>query len=439
MLQYQVFRQEVESALISLIEDDTFSAQKIHRLLNGAAANALDASFTRSERRNDGIFFSSHALSQQVAALLATQIRSGSSIADPTCGAGDLLLGCMTLAPLGANIKETIKQWSKNVMGLDIHPEFVATTKARLALLAADMHRGRQPLESVRTKFDKAFANVQHADFFEAAKHIANADCVVMNPPFYETDALANCSWGNGKMQIAAQFVAHVLALAKPNQEIVAVLPDVLRSGSRYSRWRSQVEQRATVLSKHVYGRFDKKTDVDVFIIHLRKLDAITDLKHTTMTEWNLDADEVTVNLNQSILQNLFHVSVGAVVPHRHKNIGEWFPYLCVKTAPPKKEITVIRKKRTIGSVHQAPFVAIRRTSSPGDPRRIVATLVRGTEQIAVENHLIVIKPIDAKLSTCRKLMNLLEQDYVDDWINHAIRCRHLTTTAIKRIPLVDW
>ena len=60
-------------------------------------------------------------------------------------------------------------------------------------------------------------------------------------------------------MQIAAQFIAHVLALAKPNQEIVAVLPDVLRSGSRYSRWRSQVEQRATVLSKHVYGRFDKK------------------------------------------------------------------------------------------------------------------------------------------------------------------------------------
>lgn len=289
------------------------------------------------------------------------------------------------------------------------------------------------------SQFKSAFANVHHADFFEAAERVAIADCVVMNPPFYDTDAPDNCSWGTGKTQIAARFVEHVLAQAKPHQEIVAVLPDVLRSGTRYGRWRSQVEQRATVLSTHVYGRFDKKTDVDVFVIHLCKRAAMTEMDNRSTIEWNLDKTENPVNLATPTLQDLFHISVGAVVPHRHKNLGEWFHYLSVSNASPNRETTVIGKKRSIGSLHQAPFVVIRRTSSPGDSRRIVATLVLGKDKIAVENHLIVIKPIDATLTTCRKLMTLLAQDYVEDWINRTIRCRHLTTTAIKRLPLVGW
>lgn len=441
MDQYQVFRQEVESAISDLINKNTCPESKVPHLLDGAASDALDASFTRSERVGDGIFFSGHMLSKEVAFRLKDRIGAGASVADPTCGAGDLLLGCMAFAPLEKDLATTISAWTARVIGLDIHQEFAATTRARLALLAAEMHRRKNQGTTKSAKLEGTFSNVRHADFFEEAQHVANADCVVMNPPFYnvDDDASYKCSWSSGKKQIAARFIEHVLAQGKLGQEIVAVLPDVLRSGTRYARWRSQVEQRAEVIGTHVYGRFDKKTDVDVFVLHLRKRATVANIDIHSSSDWNCEHANGLVSSAPPTLQELFTVSVGAVVPHRHQNLGQWYHYLSVATAPPNGEIVGGGKKRTTGSVHQAPFVAIRRTSSPSDSRRIVATLVRGREKVAVENHLIVIQPNDKSEASCRKLMKLFTQDYVQEWINRTIRCRHLTTKAMKFLPLAGW
>lgn len=436
---YQVFRQEVESVICALISQNACPDGKVVHLLNGAASDALNATFTRSERSGDGIFFSGHTLSKAVASRLKDRIRAGASVADPTCGAGDLLLGCMAFAPLGENFDTTISDWTARIIGLDIHQEFAATTRARLTLLAAEMHRRNGLVISKSEKFDGAFSNVRHANFFDEVQHVANADCVVMNPPFYNDDASYKCSWSSGKKQIAAQFVDRVLVQGKPGQEIVAVLPDVLRSGTRYARWRSQVEQRAEILDTHVYGRFDKKTDVDVFVLHLRKRATVANIDIQSRSDWNCEHTKSLIRSASPALQEFFSVSVGAVVPHRHKNSGQWYHYLSVVTAPPNRETAGSGKKRTTGSVHQAPFVVVRRTSSPSDSRRIVATLVCGEEKFAVENHLIVIQPTDKSVASCRKLMKLFEQDYVEDWINRTIRCRHLTTKALKLLPLVDW
>lgn len=55
-----------------------------------------------------------------------------------------------------------------------------------------------------------------------------------------------------------------------------------------------------------------------------------------------------------------------------------------------------------------------------------------------VENHLIIIQPIDGQLQTCRKLLKKLKSNSVQEWINQRIRCRHLTVPAIRDIP-VSW
>ena len=39
------------------------------------------------------------------------------------------------------------------------------------------------------------------------------------------------------------------------------------------------------------------------------------------------------------------------------------------------------------------PFVVVNRTSSPRDRLRATATIIKGTEPVAVENHLIILSP----------------------------------------------
>lgn len=439
MAQFDLFRKEVESAIYRLNANDALPDERTIRLLDGAASNALNVHFSSEDRAKDGIFFSGHALSSFVASFIKDKIQSGATIADPTCGAGDLLLGCMEFSPIENDLTTTLEKWDKQVFGLDIHEEFSATTRARLLLLAATKYRRNNPSSSQDVPVGNFFSNVRHADYFREMQHVANVDCVVMNPPFYNVNEPVPCSYGTGCLQIAARFFQQVVEQGNAGQEIVAVLPDVLRSGTRYARWRSQIEQRAEILNLCVYGKFDKRTDVDVFVIHVRKKDEFFSLDTQATADWNLATAPIHPISTEVSLNNFFEVTVGSVVPHRHNNRGKWFKYLSVASAPPHGVAKVDKRIRTTGTVHQAPFVAIRRTSSPSDTKRIVATLVTGKEKFAVENHLIVIQPRDNTSATCKRLLNVLAQDQVNNWINQAIRCRHLTTKVMKLLPLGGW
>ena len=55
---------------------------------------------------------------------------------------------------------------------------------------------------------------------------------------------------------------------------------------------------------------------------------------------------------------------------------------------------------------------------------------------VAVENHLIVVKPKNSSLSDCKKLMNILRSENTNNFLNKRIRLRHLTIQMVKDIPI---
>src|ERR1022692_1045587 len=92
-------------------------------------------------------------------------------------------------------------------------------------------------------------------------------------------------------------------------------------------------------------------------------------------------------------------------------------------------------KRRHKGSAYHPPFVAIRRTSRPGDLFRATATVVEGKQPVAVENHIIVCLPKDGTFKTCAALMAQLKSDKVNKHLDARIRCRHLTVGVVRQIP----
>jgi hypothetical protein len=87
------------------------------------------------------------------------------------------------------------------------------------------------------------------------------------------------------------------------------------------------------------------------------------------------------------------------------------------------------------GTTYAAPFVAVRRTSRPGDKKRAVGCIISGDQRVAVENHLIVLVPHDGSLKTCKQLLERLKCDKTDSWLDKRIRCRHLTVKALADLP----
>ncbi|MDI7120349.1 SAM-dependent DNA methyltransferase, partial [Escherichia coli] len=76
----------------------------------------------------------------------------------------------------------------------------------------------------------------------------------------------------------------HYIRILPNHCNISAILPDVLRSGSRYHHFRDFIssEMKATC---EIYGRFNSQTDVDVFILsgiktenNLEKIEWVVDL-----------------------------------------------------------------------------------------------------------------------------------------------------------------
>ena len=87
------------------------------------------------------------------------------------------------------------------------------------------------------------------------------------------------------------------------------------------------------------------------------------------------------------------------------------------------------------GTTYKPPFVAIRRTSKADYQFRCIGTVVTGSELIAVENHLLIATPHDKTVSTCQKLLRVLQQESTSRWMNERIRCRHLTVGVVNDLP----
>ncbi len=420
---------DIEALLYSYTQgaEHCEKADQTPAILNGEAAKALNSIIPAKIRKQGGIFFTGHNLSASVAVRVRPLIKRGYKITDPACGAGNLLMSCAHYLPIGDSLEQTLQIWSDRLFGYDIYTQFIKATRLRLILLASSVHKKRGvPLKLPDP--DKIFQGIQSGDGFVHPIPPGGSNCVVVNPPFGHTIAPLDCHWASGKVQIAGLFLERIIKMNSHGQNIVAILPDVLRSGSRYDKWRKMVANLSRSIVIEITGRFDNQTDVDVFILHL-----VTGKSDQDISEW--PNSEISASNHRYCLSDLLDIHVGPVVPYRDPRKGSWKSYVDCSSAKPWEVVSELPKRRFSGTGFTPPLVVIRRTSNPADKSRAVATIINTQSQITVENHLIVLKPKDNSLNRCRDLMTRLRDDRTNGWLNNRIRCRHLTVSAIKDLP----
>ena len=423
---------EVEASLDTIASNDSSltAADHIPAILNGEASKALNRIIPAKIRKKEGIFFTGQPLSMKVAQHLKPIIEQGCSIFDPACGAGNLLMACAKFLPIGKQLDETLQIWGERIHGNDLYDHFVNAAKLRLVLLAATIHKQRNVKLSIPNN-SNVFPALCTGDSLSYPYPKGEPICVALNPPFGQMDAPKDCTWAKGRVQVAGVFIDSVIKKVPNNSHIVAILPDVLRSGSNYSKWRQMVASYSESLEIEMSGKFDRTTDVDVFIMHLK-----TTERGNNQSKW--PKQQPNFGNCSAVLSDMFDIHVGPLVPYRNPNKGSWKYYVDSAEAKPWETITVNSKKRFKGPCYDTPFVVIRRTSSPTDKYRAVGSIIKSHSPVAVENHLIIAKPKDNTLKKCKDLLDRLKDSRTNMWLNNRIRCRHLTVSAIKEIPWWD-
>jgi len=397
---------------------------RVHAALNGQAGAELRLAVSLEIRRKFGAFFTGTDLGAKLIDC-GTDYGPKSFFYDPTCGMGDLLIAAARRLPVCKSLPQTLKQWGKQLSGTDLHHEFIEGARTRLVLLARQLHKSDEVLQSSNADF---FPNIRVADGLRQAELFSRATHLILNPPFGQVAAPAGCKWAGGRITEAAAFVIAALEQAKPGTQILAILPEVLRSGSFSEHWRRRVSQLAEVQLVQPYGIFDDSADVDVFLLRLAR-----------RAETQNPAPHVWTNTTAprtKTVADFFDVHVGRVVPHRDKESGPLRRYIHPRNIAVWVVVTRIsEKRRHEGLSYQPPFVVLRRTSRPGHPYRAAATVILGTKPVAVENHLIVCEPHNKSADTCRALMEQLHTQRVNEFLDQRIRCRHLTVGAVAAIP----
>lgn len=349
----------------------------------------------RDELRELGTFFTSSAMATELWGTALASIADDAVIVDPACGAGDLLLPALTRA-------NAYKLRNVVIRACDVDPHFTRIAAPRL--LAADV-------KSICAV--EAFTR----DFLEDCSTLSDATHVVMNPPFIRTDSVE--SWGKGTVNLAARFITKALAVMSRGSRLLALLPDVLRSGSRYETWREEVASSSTVAAVKPLGVFDEQTDVHVF-----RLEVIVGTSERS-APW-LPTHDSLENVGSHC-----NVRVGPVVPHRDPEEGRLVDFLTARSL----SAGTSNRRRFRGRLEQGPMVLVNRTSRPGESPRVRARLWTNSKPVAVENHLLVLTPTDGRLETCHELLNVLKHPSTARFLDERIRCRHLTVRAIKEIP----
>ena len=419
---YREFTRELRAlAVAPKIDGD--KAKRVAACLDGIAGAELRRLVGLETRRAQGVFFTGSKLAEKLFGSLTFDLRAH-FIYDPAVGAADLLLAVARRLPIARSLSATLKAWGGCLAGTDLQPEFIEAAKFRLALLARQRHGG---IAKLPPGWRKLFPFIRVGDGLKQHKLYARATHLAMNPPFSTSDPTGDCQWKGGRISDAAMFVVRALEHSRPGTRLLAVLPDVLRSGSFQHHWRERVSDLAEVCSVKHHGIFDDFADVDVFRLDVLRR-AGTDAR---LRRWPKQRTRANGTVGDH-----FDVHVGRVVPHRDPETGPEHPYIHPRCVPVWTEMrSFTERRRHAGMVYRAPFVVLRRTSRPGHPYRATATVIGGDAAVAVENHLIVCEPRDGKVTTCRKLMRQLQTERANEFLNQRIRCRHLTVGAVEAIP----
>ncbi|HXI23443.1 MAG TPA: N-6 DNA methylase, partial [Pyrinomonadaceae bacterium] len=347
--------------------------------LDGGSSAALRRIVPIDKRRELGAYFTPSSLANETVQAFQEDVPTSVTFMDSACGAGDLLLAAARLLPVRRTLSETLAVWNTQLVGFDLREEFVRAAKVRLLLLAIE--RGcTVDLKSIppNTKFFPLLTNGNGLDDTVDYTGITH---ITINPSFSKQNAPEGCTWATEKVSSAAVFLYDCVSRAIAGTKIVAILPDVLRSGSNYSKWRSEIVKRATIEEVKIIGTFDRWTDVDVFLIRL----TVGTARAEASTQWwngLRNSQDMTIG-------DRFEVEVGRVVPHRDLKKGPWWPYIYSRVVPQWQTVREFpNHRRFAGKVFRPPFVVVRRTSRPGDQYRAVGSVICGKKKVAVENHL---------------------------------------------------
>ena len=356
------------------------------------------------------------------------KVESWSRIIDPSAGTGDLLLEISRQLPLEATVSQTLKAWSKRLGAIELRSSFISVAWSRLHALARLRHAARG--DRTPTSADRPMPmSFQVGNALKIHLDLRSNDCVIMNPPYQRMNAPSGSFVGTGMRSAAGLHLERVVNQAPPDVGIVALVPDVLRSGSSYRRFRDGLSKRIDIKSFEAAGKFGGGANVDVAIIF-----GTTRASSGTKSAAKNSADS---SKNAWVrVGDAFHVSVGPVVPHRTAEGSARKNYLTGRNATVWSEIRSAPATATFDArLEQAPFVVVRRTSSPSDRQRARASFVVGTDKWLVENHLLVVRPLSGTLADCRRILDCFADPRTSDWLNKHIRCRHLTVDAIKTMP----
>jgi len=418
---------------------DLDTTEAITAALDADAAERLRSSVSRADRRAVGAFFTSPALAERAWAQLATTLDTDSVVLDPACGAGSLLLPAL---PNLAKLSHSASDLGRRLHGFDLSQTFVSAARSRLSLTALAEMSSRDGYGSPTPDL---FSYIRKRDLFKATREdFQGITHVAINPPYTMLATPDWCTWSSGKVNAAALMVSFCLDRMQPGARMIAILPDVLKSGSRYTRWRDDIESRFNVEDVTSVGQFDQQTDVHVFLLQLsvpRSTSAALRTKNASgfLPRTPSTGNQRAATANTNKLGDYFKVSVGAVVQHRHPESGPARPFAEAKTLEPRVEVSDLSRRRFSGRCEEPPFVLIRRTSRPGEPTRARPALVVGADPVAVDNHLIVAKPLSGTVVDCERLVRHLHDPATSAWLDENFRCRHLTVGSLKSLPIGEF
>lgn len=419
---------EYLATLLSETSRDGPSERRIElaSALDGQPARQLRKLYTSAALRGTGTYFTGSKLANRMIMPLADLLPTVSKVVDPACGAGDLLVACARHLPVKSNIMETLQDWGRRLAGFDTNAAFVEATRYRLALLAVER---TQVSAAVRKELQlrEIFPDIQTRSALTDWRLQPSPTVIVVNPPFSYCVAKESCLWAKGRISQAASFMDVCLRNAAKGTHIVAILPDVLRTGTRYNRWRQMIAEAASVNNIEIAGQFDELTEISVFLLGL-----VAGERNTLDNfSWAYPTSTGTPRI-----RDFFSVHVGPVVPFRLDGKGRWCGYFHAQQLPPWQTVSRVEQRiRFSGTTYMPPFVAIRRTSKADYKVRCIGTIVTGSEPIALENHLLIAIPRDSKVATCQKLLQVLQLESTSSWMNERIRCRHLTVSAVGDLP----
>ena len=177
--------------------------------------------------------------------------------------------GCRSDLPVRDSLSATLDLWGERLAGFDVDPRFILATKARLVLSAR--WRTKDAWHCTLPALSPLFPGIVVGDGLTQQLPVSQPRTrVVMNPPFTLTQGASSCPWSSGRVSAAAVFTHRWVDYLPPGSEVVALLPDVLRSGTRYARWRETITSSSQILERQQLKQFSPNVDVDVFILVLR-------------------------------------------------------------------------------------------------------------------------------------------------------------------------